>query len=83
MNADTKVNRQSMKNLLHATVPGNLADKARAERAREVQMEVASARMQGLEPISKFFTIAEQYIAGEFTLHQFRAAVHELSRRVG
>lgn len=57
---------------------GNLTDQARSDRAREVQMEVASARRQGLEPIPEFFGIAERYIAGEFTLDQFSAAVHQL-----
>jgi hypothetical protein len=57
---------------------GNLTEKTCADRAREVQMEVANARMQGLEPIPEFFRIAEQYVAGEFTLDQFSAEVHRL-----
>ena len=55
-----------------------LTDQTCADRAREVQLEVASARMQGLEPIPEFFTIAERYVAGEFTLDQFSAALRRL-----
>jgi hypothetical protein len=57
---------------------GKLTGKTSAERTREVQMEVASARMQGLEPIPEFFRIAARYVAGEFTLDQFSAAVQRL-----
>ena len=55
-----------------------LADQTCADRAREVQLEVASARMQGLEPIPEFFAIAARYVAGEFTLDQFSAAIRRL-----
>ena len=71
------------KSLIHQEPPpsehaGKLTEETSAERTQEVQMEVASARMQGLEPIPEFFRIAARYVAGEFTLDQFSAEVHRL-----
>jgi hypothetical protein len=57
---------------------GKFTEETYAERTRAVQLEVRSARMQGLEPIPEFFRIAARYVAGEFTLDQFSAAVHRL-----
>jgi len=57
---------------------GKLTEEGCLERTRDVQMEVASARMQGLEPIPEFFRIAARYVAGELTLDEFSAAVHSL-----
>jgi antitoxin VbhA-like protein len=55
-----------------------LTDQTRADRAREIRLEVASARMQGLEPIPEFFAIAQRYVAGEFNLDEFSAAIRRL-----
>jgi hypothetical protein len=37
--------------------------------------------MQGVEPISEFFGIADRYVAGDFSLDQFTAAVEGLRSR--
>jgi len=42
---------------------------------------VAALRMQGVEPISEFFGIADRYVSGDFSLDQFTAAVEGLRNR--
>jgi hypothetical protein len=51
----------------------------RAERSLALERDVAMIRMQGLEPVPEFFSIAERYVAGELTLDQFSAEVDRLS----
>ena len=57
------------------------ARSTRAERSLTLERDVAMIRMQGLEPVPEFFSIAERYVAGELTLDQFSAEVDRLSSR--
>ena len=51
------------------------ADRARAERAREVENALASGRMEGLEPSPGAMAIFQRYIDGELTLEEMGAAI--------
>jgi hypothetical protein len=62
-----------------AKAPADGQQQSRHDRARQIQVEVANARLHGLEPISEYFEIADRYVAGELTLEQFSAAVQKLS----
>jgi hypothetical protein len=55
--------------------PSFSCEQMRAERARQVNAEVTSARLEGLEPVPDFFLLAERYVSGALTLEQFSAAV--------
>ena len=57
------------------------APATRAERSRALESDVAMIRMQGLEPVPEFFSIAERYVAGELTLDQFSAEVDRLGEK--
>ena len=52
-----------------------------AERALDIAFTVAALRRQGVEPIAEFFGIADLYVAGDFNLDQFIAAVEGLRSR--
>jgi len=54
---------------------------SRAERALDIAVTVAALRKQGVEPIAEFFGIADRYVAGDFSLDQFTAAVEGLRGR--
>lgn len=55
----------------------------RTERSLALNADLAMIRMQGLEPVPEFFSIAERYVAGELTLDQFLEAVDRLSSPEG
>jgi Antitoxin VbhA len=67
---------------MNIALPTN-APATRAERSLALESDVAMIRMQGLEPVPKFFSIAERYVAGELTLDQFSAEVDRLSSPEG
>ena len=48
------------------------------ERRRALNHAVAAVRLEGLEPVPEFFTIAERYVAGEMTLAEMTSAVRQL-----
>jgi hypothetical protein len=56
-------------------------NRAREERAREIENALASGRMEGLEPSPGAMAIFQRYIDGELTLEQMGAAMHAYADR--
>lgn len=56
-------------------------DRAREQRAREVDNALASGRMEGLEPSPGAMAIFQRYIDGELTLEEMGAAIDEYADR--
>jgi hypothetical protein len=54
------------------------ADRARAQRAREVENALASVRMEGLEPSPEALAIFERYVDGELTSKEMGRALDTL-----
>ena len=50
-------------------------DRARTQRAKEVENALASGRMEGLEPSDEANAIFQRYIDGELTSEQLGAAI--------
>jgi hypothetical protein len=67
--------------ILQVSSAASNSGQSRAERALDIAVTVAALRMQGVEPISEFFGIADRYVAGDFSLDQFTAAVEGLRSR--
>jgi hypothetical protein len=57
------------------------SDRAREERAREIENTLASGRLEGLEPSPEAMAIFQRYINGELTLEQMGAAIDEHADR--
>ena len=57
------------------------SDRAREQRAREIENSLASGRMEGLEPSAGAMVIFQRYIDGELTLEQMAAAIDEYADR--
>lgn len=57
------------------------SDRAREQRAREIENSLASGRMEGLEPSAGAMVIFQRYIDGELTLEQMGAAIDEYADR--
>ena len=57
------------------------SDRAREQRAREIENSLASGRMEGLEPSAGAMVIFQHYIDGELTLEQMGAAIDEYADR--
>jgi hypothetical protein len=57
------------------------ADRARTQRAREVENAVASVRMEGLEPSDEAKAIFQRYIDGELTSQEKAKAFEEFLDR--
>ena len=57
------------------------SDRAREQRAREIENSLASGRMEGLEPSAGAMVIFQSYIDGELTLEQMGAAIDEYADR--
>lgn len=51
------------------------SERAREERAREIENSLASGRLEGLEPSPEAMTIFQRYIDGELTLEEMGAAI--------
>jgi hypothetical protein len=59
-------------------------DKARAQRASEIEEALASVRLEGLEPSPEGLAIFQRYVDGELSSDQFDAACEEyLDRAYG
>ena len=60
------------------------SDRARTERAREIENSLASGRMEGLEPSAGAMAIFQRYIEGELTSQEKSEAFKEfLDREYG
>jgi len=57
------------------------SDRAREQRAREIENSLASGRMEGLEPSAGAMAIFQSYIDGELTLEQMGSAIDEHADR--
>ena len=56
-------------------------DKARAQRASEVEEALASGRLEGLEPSAGAMAIFQRYIDGELDIDQMGQALDEYADR--
>jgi hypothetical protein len=56
-------------------------DRAREQRAREIDNSLASGRLEGLEPSAEAMAIFQSYIEGKLTLEQMGAAIDEYADR--
>lgn len=56
-------------------------DRARAQRAKEVENALASVRMEGLEISAEAETIFQKYVEGELTLEQMGRMIDRLLDR--
>lgn len=57
------------------------SEKAREQRAKEIENALASGRIEGLEPSAEAMAIFQRYIEGELTLEQMGAAIDEHADR--
>jgi hypothetical protein len=57
------------------------ADRAREQRAKDIENCLASGRMEGLEPSPGAMAIFQRYIDGQLTLEQMGAAIDEYADR--
>ena len=58
-----------------------ITDRAREQRARDIENALASVRMEGLEPSSEAKAIFQRYIDGELTLQEKAKAFQEFLNR--
>ena len=56
-------------------------DRAREQRAKEIENALASGRLEGLEPSAGAMAIFQRYIDGELTMEQMGAAIDEHADR--
>ncbi len=50
-------------------------------RARAIAIDIATLRMQGVEPVPDYFGIAERYVSGALSVQQFIASIDDLRHR--
>lgn len=62
-------------------MPPTATDRAREQRAKEIENSLASGRMEGLEPSPEAMAIFQRYIDGELTLEQMGAAIDKHADR--
>lgn len=61
-----------------------MADRAREQRAREIENALASVRMEGREPSDEAKAIFQQYVEGELTSEEMGRAIDQhLDRTYG
>ena len=53
------------------------ADRAREQRAKEIENALASVRMEGLEPSDEAKAIFQRYVDGELTSEEMGRAIDE------
>ena len=53
-------------------------DRARVERAREIENALASVRMEGLEPSEEAKAIFQRYVEGDLTSDEMGRAIDQL-----
>lgn len=56
-------------------------DRAREQRAAEIEQALATGRIEGLEPSPGAMAIFQRYIEGELTAEQMRIAMDEYADR--
>jgi hypothetical protein len=56
-------------------------NRAREQRAKEIENSLASGRMEGLEPSAGAMAIFQRYIDGKLTLEQMGTAIDEYADR--
>ena len=57
------------------------ADRAREQRAKDIENSLASGRLGGLEPSAGAMAIFQRYIDGQLTLEEMGAAIDEYADR--
>ncbi len=57
------------------------ADRAREQRAKDIENSLASGHMEGLEPSPGAMAIFQRYIDGQLTLEQMGDAIDEYADR--
>jgi hypothetical protein len=54
------------------------SDRAREERARDIENSLASVRMEGQEPSDEAKAIFQRYVGGDLTLEEMGRAIDQL-----
>jgi hypothetical protein len=62
-------------------MPVTTTDRARAQRAKEVENALASVRIEGLEPSAEARSIFQRYVDSDLTLEEMGRAVDQLLDR--